>query len=175
MSDIVIINNFFNNFENIKNEFKKITLYTQDDFNKKFNANQNWPGKRSETLCDTHPFFINYFVDTCYKNELFKNKKLEFNQCYVHLRLDKDNKGDWIHTDPWQYTMLVFLSPTCLTSGTNFYLEKQENSLIHKIGFVQNTAVIFRGNIFHKSTNNFGNNIENGRLTLNIFFNLHNA
>jgi hypothetical protein len=99
---------------------------------------------------------------------------------HTHLRLHGKYEGqyktgssedsDWIHEDTNMYSMLVYLSPTCLTSGTNFYLEKKENTLTHKVAFVQNTAVIFKGNIFHKSASNYGDSIENGRFTLNIFF-----
>jgi hypothetical protein len=180
MSDIVIINNFFRGFSFIENELKKIPLYPEKEFNKKFNQNQTWPGKRSESLLTSNKILVALFIETTQRHDFFKRKKMVIGSMHTHLRLHGKYEGqyktgssedsDWIHEDTNMYSMLVYLSPTCLTSGTNFYLEKKENTLTHKVAFVQNTAVIFKGNIFHKSASNYGDSIENGRFTLNIFF-----
>ena len=85
----------------------------------------------------------------------------------VHLRLKEDNEKDWIHTDPDDLTMIVFLGKTNLNSGLSLYnIDKEETT---SIKYVQNRAVIFDGRNLHKSSLNFGDNIENGRLTLNCF------
>ena len=69
--------------------------------------------------------------------------------------------------DPYDLTMIVFLSKTNLSSGLNLY-NNDKNEYVH-IKYVQNRAVIFHSQRFHKSHLNFGNNIDNGRLTLNGF------
>ena len=63
--------------------------------------------------------------------------------------------------------MIVFLAKTNLDSGLNLY-DNVNNEIVH-IKYVQNRAVIFHGRRLHKSHLNFGDNIDNGRLTLNAF------
>jgi len=90
---------------------------------------------------------------------------------FVHLRLNEDNENDWIHTDPNYYTLMVYLSDTNLKSGTAIYPENgDEPSTV--VGFVQNRALLFRSYQRHKSVNNYGSSLEDGRLTLNCFINL---
>ena len=89
--------------------------------------------------------------------------------CCFSPRLDEDNKKDWIHTDPDDYTMIVFLSKTNLKSGLNIYDENEQ--VTQNIKFLQNRAVIFNSKQYHKSSLNYGDNIDNGRLTLNCFIN----
>ena len=85
----------------------------------------------------------------------------------VHLRLDDDNDGDFIHTDSGDLTMIVFLAKTNLNSGLNLYNIVSDQTT--HIKYVQNRAVIFNSRTPHKSHLNFGDNIDNGRLTLNAF------
>ena len=85
----------------------------------------------------------------------------------IHLRTSNSVK-DWIHTDPVDKTLLVYLSETNLDSGTCLYEEDDSPSTIVK--FVQNRAVMFDGKIKHSTLQQYGNNVENGRLTLNCFF-----
>ena len=51
----------------------------------------------------------------------------------------------------------------------NVLYDEDENPT-QTINFVQNRAVIFPGHIKHKSLLNYGNNLDDGRLTLNCFF-----
>ena len=65
------------------------------------------------------------------------------------------------------YSMLVYLSPTNLNSGTDLYNENDE--MITSFKFVQNRAVLFSSSYKHRAINNHGTDVNNGRLTLNIF------
>ena len=65
------------------------------------------------------------------------------------------------------YSMLVYLSPTNLSSGTDLYNENDE--VINSVKYVQNRALVFSSSYKHKAVNNHGTDINNGRLTLNIF------
>tara|TARA_Y100000004_G_C8734147_1_gene335526 strand:- start:70 stop:603 length:534 start_codon:yes stop_codon:yes gene_type:complete len=174
--DAIIINNFFDNFQNIKNEFKKIPLLTLDEMNKKHWAKdkrpENWPGKRSENLYNTNPFLFNLIHKELVSKsgDLFKDKTVEMQTC-VHLRLDDDNYGDFIHDDLCDYTLMVYLSDTNLKSGTALYPAKGEVSDV-MVNFVQNRAFIFKGGIRHMAIHNHGDSIENGRLTLNCFIHI---
>ena len=83
-------------------------------------------------------------------------------------RLDEHKEIDFIHKDePHMYSMLVYLSPTNLSSGTDLYNENDE--VINSVKYVQNRALVFNSSYKHKAVNNHGTDINNGRLTLNIF------
>ena len=165
----IVKDGFFNYFDLIKNHFKSIPLYTQEEY-KKFEQNVNWPGQRSLDLEEVSPFLnvliiheINRHFEFLFKNDPYSVRS------YIHLRLDNDNKDDWIHkdNDTSDYTIMIYLSDTNLESGTSIYDEN--NNLITDVKFVQNRALLFDANYNHKSSKNFGQNKDNGRLTLNVF------
>jgi hypothetical protein len=171
---ITIVENFFDNFCNIKNKFSNIGFYNNNDYCKLSGKNKDeniFPGKRSLDIFEINPFFCNLIL---------KEFQLKFNnfyqgnnfnmQSYLHLRLTTDNEKDYIHTDPCTHTLIIYLSETNLNSGTIIYDNNKNPSLT--INFVQNRAVIFPGNFLHMSMLNYGDNINNGRLTLNCFFHL---
>jgi len=177
MKNIEIVNNFFSSFENIKESFKSIPLYEIEEYKKRNTITgedkkklqySNFPGKRSESLHRTHPFLFNLIIKEIYDNlnrEGFNHINID---CCLHLRLGKDNHKDFIHTDPTVASMVVYLSNTNIKSGTAFY-EPESNKPYLKVPFIQNSAVIFPGHLRHKSILNYGNNINDGRLTLNGF------
>jgi hypothetical protein len=167
---IQIIPNFFNNFDFIKDSFKKIPLYNKEEYNKNFNDTQNWPGKRSGSLYYSAKFLTLFFNETLERHGVLKNPLLNFKQSlYLHLRLDEDEEKDWIHRDQCIYSAIVYLSNTNVNSGTYFFAEDKK-TITHKVGFIQNTCLFFNANLLHKSALNFGKNLSDGRLTLNVFF-----
>lgn len=134
-------------------EFKKISGHTHVDF----------PGKRTTQLKDCAPFFYINLVNLCY--ERFNVKLEPLDGVYCHARFAND-KPDWIHTDNAR-TIIVFLSDTNLNSGTCFYDDADQQTM--DVGFVHNRAVMFDGNIAHKSKENYGSTIDDCRMTINIF------
>jgi len=56
-----VVDNFFDNFNLIEKEFKKIKLYSLEEFNKNFKNNNNWPGFRSAPYMKIIPFYLIYF------------------------------------------------------------------------------------------------------------------
>jgi hypothetical protein len=168
----IIADNFFVNFENIKDSFKKFELFEHKEFNKKFNEKDSWPGFRSGALHIENPFLFNLILKEIFEkfgNQYFYNKKISV-KSHIHLRLDKDNEKDWIHKDPNFATLIVFLSETNLKSGTCLYDENK--NVTNTINFVQNRALLFNSQTNHKSLNNYGEDLQNGRLTLNCFIDL---
>ena len=171
-NNVIVADNFFSNFSNIKSHFKKLELYTLEEGE---NLNMwsgdvgKWPGKRSLDFYETEPFLYNLILsefDIRFRN--FYQGTSFTCASYAHLRLDKDNEKDWIHADPVSHTLMIYVSETNLNSGTCFYDEN--DNLTQTVNFVQNRAVLFPGHIRHKALNNHGTDIENGRLTLNVFF-----
>ena len=170
MFNTIIIDNFFDNFELLEHEFKKIPLLSFSE-NKQVTEGVKWPGKRSLHLGKTHPFIwqlTNKEIQQKSGNErlMYSRWRMSVN---THLRLSEDEKPDYIHTDPDDITMIVFLSKTNLKSGLSIYDENKQET--QNIKFVQNRAVLFDGKQFHRSSLNYGDNIDNGRLTLNCFIN----
>jgi hypothetical protein len=168
----IIVDNFFDNFNNIKDLFKNFQLFNKDEFSKKFGT-QTWPGFRSADLWTENPILFNLIIKEIFSkfgNQPFQNKRLSM-KSHIHLRLKEDNEKDWIHKDNNFATLMVFLSDTNLGSGTCLYDENK--NLTHTINFVQNRALLFNSKIYHKSLNNYGDNLQNGRLTLNCFIDLN--
>lgn len=171
MLNTMIIDNFFDNFELLEPEFKKIPLYDIKNFPDRISEGVLWPGKRSVQLLNTYPFIwqlTNKELLIKCGNERLINTSWKMN-ANIHLRLAEDDEKDYIHTDPDDWTMIVFLSETNLKSGLSIY--NNDNEETQNIKFVQNRAVIFNGRQPHKSSLNYGDNIDNGRLTLNCFIN----
>jgi hypothetical protein len=175
-SKIVSIFNFFEDFDYLSKFLKTIPVYSNEEYNKNFNAKQTWPGFRSQDLSTSCPPII------CLIKSILKKNNIDIQNCtieaYTHLRLQEDQEKDWIHEDSYGgcfLTCLIYLSDTKIDSGTGFYLNKDKNSLFTKIGFIKNSALLFSSNILHSSLLNYGKSIEDGRLTLNIFFYNKNA
>lgn len=177
------INNFFNYFPKALQYFKEVPLYSNEEYNERLKKNfpdnfekENWPGQRSDDLA-ANGMFTTYLMSTMKQHKIWMPERFSF-KAHVHLRLNDPNDKDWIHHDAGQpanepkcfKTLLVYLSPTNLSSGTNFYLQEDPNTLFTTIGFVQNSAVHFTPGILHSSKSNYGDSKENGRLTLNVFF-----
>ena len=115
MLSTIIIDNFFDNFELLEQEFKNIPIM---DFNSYPDKDENsvWPGKRSLQLGKTNPFIwqlTNKEIQQKSGNDrlMYSKWKMSVN---THLRLDEDEEPDYIHTDPDDWTMIVFLSKTNL-------------------------------------------------------------
>ena len=176
----LVVENFFEQFDLIKDEFKKIPLYDCVELTKKnretFNLKEKdgaetWPGLRSEPLFKVSPFLHALFLQSFEKHfGSFFNKEKVSAKTSIHLRLGEDESKDWIHNDyaVADFSLLVYLSETNLNSSTGIYNDKQQ--LISDIKFVQNRALLFSSKYPHRAIGNHGDNIDNGRLTFNAFF-----
>jgi len=125
-----------------------------------------WPGLRTDELSENNPFLYLLIIGEAKKNLNFNIRDYEKIDIFIHLRLKEDNSKDFIHQDSTD-TLLIYLSPTNLKSGTNFY--NLNHQKIAEVSFLQNTAVFFDGEINHCSFKNYGDSIENGRMTINMF------
>ena len=87
---------------------------------------------------------------------------------YVHARFDGDDKGEWVHQDNYRYASLIYLSPTNLQSGTKLY-SSEDHKEINDFKFIQNRYIQYDASYFHSAYGNHGTNIDNCRLTINMF------
>jgi Rps23 Pro-64 3,4-dihydroxylase Tpa1-like proline 4-hydroxylase len=166
---LIVADDFFSDFERIENEFKKIKLHNIENFNKLSGDKQNWPGLRSLRLDQESPFLFNLTVKELNEKlqfgKLMGNKKFNF-FLHTHLRLNEDQ--DWIHKDHSYCSIIVYLN-TNLDSGTAFFHEEtNEPNMI--VNAVKNRCILFDSSVRHKSLKNYGNDLNDGRLTLNGFF-----
>lgn len=176
---MMMVENFFSNFVQLEQAFKDIPRYSYKDHPevqvaelKKTDGtelNFKWPGERSEDLKKVSPFAVSLFLKEFTKFGNFLPPNCPF-KIYTHLRLGSDNKEEFIHKDTpsADYSTLVYLSKTNLDSGTKLYDDKQKE--IADIKFIQNRALIFESRYNHMPIHNHGTHINNGRLTLNIFW-----
>ena len=161
--------NFFNNLDYILPELHKIKLYSKKEYDNEFpNNGQLWPGYRSADLTIINPILTSFVLDKLQNVKILQNQNLKIH-LYLHLRTKEDEKDEFIHTDDdfYKYGGLIYLNDTNLNSGTKIYEDKDQ--MINDIKYVKNRLIIFNGSYRHKGYGYFGNNSENGRLTLNLF------
>mgnify|MGYP003114970824 CR=1 FL=1 len=162
------IENFFPRLDFILPEIKKIKLYTQKEFNEHEGTSDTWPGYRS--LCLTKN---NVFLFELINNLIFSKGMIDHGNYYImtflHLRLKEHDAQDWIHKDNSLFSALIYLSETNLNSGT--YIYNEDENIVNDIKFVKNRFVMFSGNYKHKGYGHYGDSVQNGRLTLNLFIN----
>lgn len=144
---------------------KTFDFYTQKQLEEKFGDTGQYPGTRTGDLKKHCPFLYIHILTLLQQSLRFRNKYHNITMS-CNLRLEQDNSKDWIHIDSCD-TALIYLSPTNLSSGTDFY-DQQENT-IASAKFVQGTCVFFEQGIKHCSINNHGQDVSNGRMTINVF------
>jgi len=92
--DFLVVDNFFDNLDVIKDSFKNVPRYSLNEFNKKFNKSETWPGYRSDLLDIAEPFLYNLLMKEIGSKlnyiPIFKNCERSIT-CFMHLRLDKDD------------------------------------------------------------------------------------
>ncbi len=127
-----------------------------------------WPGVRSSALKTINPLLDASITSALVSFYLpFTNRPFNYTQ-FAHLRVEKDNESDFIHTDIGDdFAWLLYMSETNLDSGTKFYTEDDyEHNFVR---FVQNRFIIFDCRIKHMAFNNYGKDFNDGRLTINGF------
>ena len=163
---IKVIYNFFNLHKNIYNICKKLKFYNLDDFNNNFNEQHNWPGQRTENLKRSNYTLYTHIISFLNLNNI-STEHYKNIDAYCHIRLTEDNEKDWIHEDPCD-TALIYLSPTNIESGTSFFADDKQTE-ISSVRFIQNTCIFFNQGLQHQSIGNHGQDINDARMTLNIF------
>lgn len=126
-----------------------------------------WPGIRTVQVTELDTMYadvvlsrISHIASTCFGISQNVEIRSSFQLCY-------ENDGNsWVHTDhDTDIACLLYLTPNApVDSGTIFYTNPP-HEVMDTIGNVYNRLVMYRSNIFHKSSKYFGNNKENGRLT----------
>ena len=170
---ITVVDNFLPNdllhvvYEEVKG-CKLISLSEHKNSAKLGERGIDYPGLRSVPLKETNKILDSFLIKHLEGYGLpFTNKPYMYVQ-HAHLRVEKDNKADYIHIDGgMHFAWLLYLSKTNLKSGTKFYTDDEKETSF--VRFIQNRFVIFDCNIKHMAVNNHGKDLNDGRLTVNGF------
>jgi hypothetical protein len=178
LQDIIIVENIFDDPYKIIDLAKKQKFYTKEEHPIDKNIDNSWHGLRSLSL-DT--IDKNFFIETV-NNIINKSLSKKFHNFsvnyinwdfraygYFHLMLDQVISG--IHVDKnIVYAGVIYLNPNpTKNSGTIFYNKNEE--VVQNIDNKFNKLVLYNSSILHQVADGFGDNVENGRLTLNLFIN----
>ena len=192
---LIVIDNFFTPGELnlVTEEVKKLEFYDTLSHPESESAEEipNYPGIRTDKLRKVHPLLNSFIIRKIERSgATFGQRPWTQNQ-YAHLRLEKDNAGEYIHQDLDDWAYLIYLSETNLDSGTKMYesvksapfikmssfseKDKSKDKEHTLVKFVQNRIVMFDSLIPHMAWNNHGNDMSDGRLTINGFCQYDNS
>ena len=94
-------------------------------------------------------------------------KKIKHADYCFHYRISSEKK--YIHFDDYDIAGIIFLNPDApLNSGTSLYKKNETTNelfLISTISNIFNRLILFDSKQYHIQTNEFGNTIDNGRIT----------
>ncbi|GJM10212.1 MAG: hypothetical protein DHS20C11_24880 [Lysobacteraceae bacterium] len=148
-------------------------FYASPQFNKVFNVNETWPGRRAPSLTDTQPGFVSELVDQILTN-VMRLPPCDYKaNCSFQMAFAGDGDS-WIHRDDKMYIVagLIYLTPDApLNGGTVFYQQVGDNEfdITDRVANRFNRLLLFDSQVFHKSDQYFGDNLNNARLTLPFF------
>lgn len=166
---VIVIDNFFDQFDEIAEGFKMFDYLSCSEFQPP--PTGKWPGKRTGSIRKINPFLYRLFIKELKDKAPFLpifGEGVEYS-CVSSLQLKLAGDDDWIHSDDnVDLNALVYVSETNLSSGTSFYT-KDDKEMMH-VNTVCNRCVIFDSKLRHVSSNNYGSSIDDGRLIMTNFF-----
>lgn len=166
--------------------------------NADFHIHGNYPGRRTYKCDEEYNAVIKNKIElilnkkiTSWFDHLNKESKEIENADTSCFQLCLENDTTWIHSDPNEYTAILYLTPNAITeSGTGIFRHKKTGiywytpsnivddvdinawEMITFIGNIFNRLVIFKGNLYHRSVKpGFGHDKYSGRITQTFFFN----
>jgi hypothetical protein len=177
-TEIIVINNFYNDVDAVRNMALKMS----------YNVAGNYPGLRTVPHLTTSAQQVIQNIITPHGGKVInwmndsKNYSGSFQICY---KTDKT----WIHADIHnKWSGVCYLTPNpIINSGTGFYKHKETQQyyyvdnyhdgntlddwqLVDYVENKYNRLVLFRGLLFHKAHDYFGEDINSGRLFQTFFF-----
>jgi|TARA_R100000482_G_scaffold94437_2_gene39549 hypothetical protein len=161
MLHTIVVDNFFDNVDDIISLSKKLKYY-------KASESDNWPGLRTKSLHDTH---YNLFNSVIIKilNYYYPNKKLHYSNSHVvfsRLKYGDEGKTRFHLDDDTKIAAVIYLSEGNIEGGTTIFENDNKKQII--VGNIFNSMIAYDGNKLHGYTSllPFKNK---ERLTLNVF------
>jgi hypothetical protein len=193
----LVIDNFLPYPTVVRNWALSNEFYDSQQFSERIGTQTHWPGIRTDHVIDLDVDYANSILGqiSSIARRNFLDRELSIRS---YFQLCRESDGDsWIHQDnDVDIAAILYLSPNApISSGTTLYKcndytnwsnldirkMKQINRLEQKdlydelftpvdiIGNLYNRLVMYRGDIFHKSNDYFGNTKHDSRLT-QVFF-----
>lgn len=142
-------------------------FYNCEEMTKKSGLPNTWPGLRTENVNELD---INYANDVLSRISYLAQyhfgmpKNISIASAFQLTRAEDGNS--WVHKDDDTHVAcLLYLTPNApYSSGTYFY-SQPPHEIVDSVGNVYNRLVMYRSDIYHKSSEYFGDSIDNGRLT----------
>lgn len=175
----IVIENFLDNPYSVRESVLSID----------FKSKEQHPGFRSDPVDDQ---YLNYVKDKISRILRKRIPDIGIDQS-GRFQLCLENDKSWIHTDSYEWSGVLFLTPDApVNSGTGIYrhiesneisiqeidhsdtpnLEENKWEVVTIIGNVFNRLVLFDGKAYHRSlVSGFGDRPSTGRLTQVFFFN----
>lgn len=169
--NIIVLDNFLPYPDIVRNWSLYQEYYNCEEYSELVGEKNTWPGKRTENV---------NVLDESYANVVLTNICNIVRNCFnLHHNLEvkssfqltlKEDGESWIHMDNDVLVAgVLYLTPNPPTnSGTTLY-SNPPHVPTDTIGNVYNRLILYKADIFHKSTNYFGKTKEDGRLTQVIF------
>jgi len=156
---------FFQDIEQARAWALAVPLYTQSDYNQRFDKDERWPGLRSQLLSEAHPELNLMIHQHIWRIPQMNTARFH---CVVHFR--GEGSQDWIHQDDEPLAGVCYINPTNLESGTRMYTDEGE---VHvDLKYVQNRLILYSGSYPHQGYGHWGIHPAEGRTTINLFWDM---
>jgi hypothetical protein len=183
MKKYIVVDNFFNEPDSFRNFALQQKFYDKE--NHPHDGLDAFPGKRTDYFNDTNSQFFKDVNDKirqplCELDDVNDLVGTNVN-CLLQISFSYTLKGmnTPIHTDPVapgyksRYGGVVYLNPEITwdrarDTGTTLYLKEETINIENKY----NRLLLYNSNIKHQPTDNFGDDINNSRLVMTIFYDL---
>ena len=172
----IVIDDFFKDYDRMLELAYKQKYYKREEHPEQREREAKWPGFRTDWLRKTDEglywsivyqiqdhFDIQNNIPTQFAH-VFRKRDYQIN-AYYHYKTEATEKDDGVHVDAGDYSLIVYMGPTNLKSGT-VIVDDYDNP-ITDVKFVSNRAIMFDSQYRHKGYGAFGDSLQNGRLTLN--------
>jgi hypothetical protein len=179
-ANVIVVDSFFEDPESIVELALKQKFYTVEDNPNNYKDNQSdlnkpisYLGARTlslnEILDKKECYKINNKILSVFSLDIPNNCDISINadiSCLFHALFEEDKYDDkWIHQDSVLYAGIIYLNKN-LESETYGTLLNGEI-----IPYKFNRLILYRADSLHAPMNGYGKEIDDSRLTLNIFIN----
>tara|TARA_R100001086_G_scaffold230959_1_gene151432 strand:+ start:2273 stop:2788 length:516 start_codon:yes stop_codon:yes gene_type:complete len=162
MLHTIVVDNFFNNVNDIINLSKELKYHTP--------KNANWPGLRTHSLHNTHYDLFNSVIMKIL-HYYYPNKELRYsNSSVIFSRLKHGDQGKTrFHVDDdARIAAVIYLSEGDIEGGTTIFENNNKNKKQVIVGNTFNSMIAYDGNRRHGYTSLLPFDSKE-RLTLNVF------
>jgi len=176
ISDILCIENIFDDPEQIISLAKEQKYYSFRDNPTVKNTNIKYSGRRTDhlfnVLSDDEYFNLtNEIVSKLFVDVPSAKVKLQPICLFHYLTKDDIPNNSWIHKDTSLYSGVIYLNENYVdrfnNHGTKIIKDNKEINIRNEF----NKLVLYRGDYLHSANFGFGQTLDDSRLTLNFFIN----